>query len=204
MKNQKTLLILVLVLALLIGGAYALYQSLADQVDTNQLSTQPPATTIPETTGMEPAETSSAQAETISPAPDFTVYDPDGNPVNLSDFRGKPVIVNFWASTCGYCVKEMPDFEQAYQAYGDRIHFLMVNITDGSWDTLDTAKAFMAGTDYTFPVYFDTDQDAAAVFGIYSLPMTFFFDATGYGVAYARGALDAATLQKGIDMLLPQ
>lgn len=203
MKNQKILLILALVMVLLIGGAYALYDNLSEQVDSNQLSTQPPAATDPEPTGTIAGESTSAQAETLSPTPDFTVYDTDGNQVKLSDFRGKPVIVNFWASTCGYCVKEMPEFQQAYQTYGDQIHFLMVNITDGSWDTLDTANAFLAGTDYTFPVYYDTDQDASSVFGIYSLPMTFFFDDTGYGVAYARGALDAATLQKGIDMLLP-
>ena len=201
MKNQKTLLILFFVLALLIGGAYALYQSLADQVDTNQLSTQPPATTIPETTGMEPAETTSAQAETISPAPDFTVYDPDGNPVNLSDFRGKPVIVNFWASTCGYCVKEMPDFEQAYQAYGDQIHFLMVNITDGSWDTLDTAKSFVADSGYSFPVVFDVNQEAAMTYAVSSLPTTFFIGADGSMVAYAMGAIDGETLQRGIEMI---
>mgnify|MGYP002512586036 CR=1 FL=1 len=59
-------------------------------------------------------------------AKDFTVYDIDGNPVKLSDFRGRPIVLNFWASDCYYCVQEMPDFQNAYEKYGDEVVFLMV------------------------------------------------------------------------------
>ena len=64
--------------------------------------------------------------ETVSAnaAPDFTVYDLEGNPVKLSDFRGQPVILNVWASWCGPCKAEMPDLEEAYQTHGDEIAFL--------------------------------------------------------------------------------
>ena len=52
-------------------------------------------------------------------APDFTVFDGEGNPVSFSDFSGKPVVINFWATWCGYCVKEMPSFEKAFEEFGD-------------------------------------------------------------------------------------
>jgi len=76
-----------------------------------------------------------------------------------------------------------------------------VNMTDGSRETVDTAAAFIAEKGYTFPVFYDTAQDVAVTYGVYSLPTTFFIDAQGHAVAQATGAIDAATLQKGIDMI---
>jgi thiol-disulfide isomerase/thioredoxin len=135
-------------------------------------------------------------------APGFTVYDVDGNAVTLESLRGKPVVLNFWATWCGYCVMEMPDFQEAYEEFGDRIHFMMVNVTDGYQETEAAARAFIAGQDFTFPVYYDLDLSAAMAYGISSMPQTFFIDAEGMAVAYAQGALDAASLRRGIGMLL--
>ena len=151
-----------------------------------------------------PTETTSAATTQAaeSPAPDFTFYDKDGNAYKLSDFRGKPVILNFWASWCGPCKAEMPDFNEAYAVYGDRIHFIMLNLTDGYSETVETATAFLATTDYTFPVYFDTDSAGAITYGISSIPVTWLIDAEGNLIARASAALDADTLQKGIDMIL--
>ena len=146
----------------------------------------------------------SGAEELRTEAPDFTVYDADGSAVKLSDLEGKPVILNFWASWCGPCKSEMPDFEEACAQYGGDIHFMMVNSTDGSRETVDTASAYLADNGYTFPAYFDTDFEASTAYGVTGLPTTFFIDSEGYLVAYARGALNAETLQTGIDMLLPQ
>ena len=115
---------------------------------------------------------------------------------------GKPVIVNLWASWCPPCKAEMPDFETAYREYGDTIHFMMVNMTDGYQETVEKAKAFIADTGYTFPVYFDTESEAAIAYNATSIPATYFIDAEGNLVVYARGMLDADNLQRGIDMLL--
>ena len=134
-------------------------------------------------------------------APDFTVYDADGNAVNLSDYVGKPTIVNFWASWCGPCQMEMPYFDEKYKVLGNEVNFLMVNVTDGVEETLESAKAFLEKTEYSFPVYFDTDMDAAFVYGVYSFPTTYFIDAEGHAVAMAQGMIDAAVLQQGIDMI---
>lgn len=135
-------------------------------------------------------------------APDFEMVDRDGNRIKLSDMRGKPVVLNFWASWCGPCKSEMPDFEEAYKEYGDDITFMIVNLTDGKNETVDTAQAFIDSQGYTFPVYFDTDSNGAAAYGVSSIPVTYFIDAQGYLVAYGRGALNSETLKSGIDMLI--
>ena len=66
---------------------------------------------------------------------------------------------------------------------------------------MSTAEAFLEETGYTFPVYFDTDANAAYAYGAYSLPTSYFIDAQGNAVAKATGAIDADTLQRGIDMI---
>jgi peroxiredoxin len=97
----------------------------------------------------------------------------------------------------------MPDFEEAYKVYGKDIHFLMVNLTDGSSETVESASAFIAEQGYTFPVYYDTAFSGANAYGIRSIPMTFFIDAQGDLVSYGEGMLSAEMLQKGISLLLP-
>ena len=198
--SKKALLALVLVFAALIIGASFLYQSLADQNPAQQqLATMPVQTTAPAAAETTPNTT--GEAEAVIPAIDFTVYDADGNAVKLSDFYGKPIVLNFWASWCGPCRSEMPDFQKACTDLEGKVQFLMINMTDGSRETLDTAKAFLSDSGYTFPVFFDTDVDAAIKYSVYALPTTFFINAEGHLVAYAERALSADLLQKGIDMI---
>lgn len=194
MERTLKLLILVVLFIGLIAGAALLYTMLGDTVDTNMLATQPTQGTDPTADTTEPNKV----------APDFTVVDRDGNSYKLSDFRGKPVVLNFWASWCGPCKSEMPDFQTAYEEYGDEIHFLMVNLTDGAQETVDSAASFIDKQGYSFPVYYDTAISAAMAYGVTSIPVTYFIDTNGDLVAYCRGALDAATLQKGIDMIYKQ
>lgn len=185
MKN-KTLLILVLVFVLILGVAFFLYSRLGGE-NGGQLSTQPAASD-----GTEPPKVLAA---------DFTVYDADGKAVKLSDFRGKPVVVNFWSSKCGPCKHEMPFFQEAFDTHGEQIQFLMVNMTDGSWDTKQSADKFISQNGYTFPVFYDSDMSAAIAYGIRALPTTFFIDSEGYAAGYARGAITPDILQEGIRMI---
>ena len=188
------LLIWVLLFAVVIVGAYVLYNRLSSEVNVGGIATTPQVVEDP--TG----ETEAQGSE----APDFTVYDLEGNAHKLSDFRGKPVLLNFWASWCGPCQMEMPDFQKYYESHGDKVNFVIVNLTDGQQETVESASAFIAEKGYTFPVYYDTDADAAMTYGVYSLPTTLFIDAEGHGIAQATGAINAETLQRGINMILPK
>lgn len=146
---------------------------------------------------------STGEAEKV-PAPDFTVVDSQGNSVKLSDFIGKPVVVNFWASWCPPCKAELPDFDKVWAELGEDVVFMMVNATDGGRETEEIAKDFLAKQSYAFPVYFDIDQEASYTYGVTSLPTTLFIDKDGYLVTGATSMIDEETLRKGIGMIQPQ
>lgn len=199
MKNKKILLILVLVFVFLLGGASILYRQMEKELAPEQLDVQETQETqeIGELT--ESGETEQAKAA----APDFTVCDKDGNEVHLSDYIGKPVVLNFWASWCGPCKMELPDFQEKYLEHGEEVQFLMINLTDGTRETMDGAAAFVSEQGYTFPVFYDTKSSASAAYGTYSIPVTYFIDSEGYAVGRAVGAIDGETLQRGIAMIMP-
>jgi len=190
MKNKK-LLIIIAVLVAVIAIAIPLYNSLSSEYTASNMM-------IEETQEQGEVKDDNTQ-KTL--APDFTVYDINGNAVNLSDFRGKPTIVNFWASWCGPCKSEMPSFEKVYKEYGSDINFLMINLTDNSRETVKTASAYINNNGFSFPVFYDTDLDGAYTYGIYSVPTTFFIDKDGYVIAYASGSIDEASLKNGITLI---
>lgn len=227
--NKKTqLIVLTLILVVVLAGAGILYSRLSAGAQTGQLSstTSSDSTTTPESPdsqapSSEPAEPPAQEGDSapdeetpaqedsddtqsdIPQAPDFTVVDADGNEVHLSDFRGTPVVLNFWASWCGPCKSEMPDFDDAAARLEGQVQFLLVNMTDGSRETMESAQAYLEETGISAPAYFDTSYSAAIAYGVTSLPTTYFIDAQGGAVARAMGAIDADTLQTGIDMILP-
>ena len=186
---------------LVIVGISVLYQNLSAQFQTQQLIEENPSSQS-DSTGKEESSGSESSSSATATAPDFTVYTGDGTPVKLSDFRGKPVVLNFWASWCPPCKAEMPDFDAAYQKY-PQVQFLMVNATDGSRETVETAQAHVTAQGYSFPVFFDTELSASIAYQATALPCTYFIDENGNLVAQGRGMLSAETLEQGINMILP-
>ncbi len=166
---------------------------------TEPKATEPPATTPVTEPSSVPTEPATEPDKSEYKAPDFTVYDANGNAVRLSDYFGKPIVLNFWASWCGPCKHEMPAFQQKYQELGDEIQFLMVNMT--AYDTQADAQALLNANGYTFPVLYDLNGAAGRAYGVISFPTTYFIDADGNLITGAIGAISAATLQKGIDMI---
>ena len=158
-------------------------------------TTAAPDTDAPDT----PADTTPEQNP--NQALDFTVQDWEGNMVKLSDFFGKPIVLNFWASWCPPCKAELPDFDDACKKYDGEVVFLMVNMTDNQMETVEVAKDFIKTYGYDFPVYFDVDYEAAMVYGVRSIPQTYFINAEGEAVATATGMISAAQLEQGIGMI---
>ena len=191
---NKRILILLVALVAVLAVAGAAYKSLSAGVQMDNLSSG-------ETVSAELPQ-ASEETQPVDLAPDFTVYDREGNAYALSDFRGQKVIVNFWASWCGPCKSEMPDFQDKFLEYGDEIQFPMVNLTDGYQETVSSAAGFIDNAGYTFPVYFDTDLSGASAYGVNAVPVTYFIDERGVMIAYGKGAMSADVLQRGIDMLI--
>lgn len=222
-KGTKTMITMV-VLVCVIGGATVAYQTLKKQVtppqqlvmesvgETVRVPVESGQSEAAESTenGTQEAESTEAGTQAASQdgstdqkkmAPDFSVVDAQGNTVKLSDLAGKPVVLNFWASWCPPCKSEMPEFEAAYRELGSEVQFMMVDVTDGQRETVETAAAYVAGQGYTFPVFFDTQYEASYQYNVQSIPKTYFIDKEGYLVAGAQGAIDEEALRRGIDMI---
>lgn len=203
-KKNIVALVIALAIVLLLVGSYILYKNLSkdykqDEILNNKNPISQSETTVSENDNN--AETQKEDEQKVF-APDFTVFDQEGNGVHLSDHIGKPIVLNFWASWCGYCKMEMPEFNASYEKLKNKVDFFMINVTDGKRETIEKASDFISKNNYTFPVYYDTQLSAANAYGAYSLPITFFINSEGYVVATATGKIDTATLQKGIDMIL--
>lgn len=154
----------------------------------------------PETTTPTVPSTSGEPTGTVIYAPDFTVYNEKGEAVKLSDFRGKPVVLNFWASWCSPCKAEMPEFDEKYRQFGDQVQFMMVNLTIG--DDFATAKNHIDQQGYAFPVFYDQTGEAAYYYSVQSIPVTFFITARGQLLTYRMGMMSGEELEYYINVLL--
>lgn len=135
---------------------------------------------------------------TYGKAQDFTITDLDGNEVSLSDFRGKKVFLNFWATWCPPCKAEMPEIEKVYQETKDSdLVILAVEIGE----PLDTVKTFIEDNKYNFKVLLDSDKDIATTYGISAIPTSFFIDEDGNIISKRVGGMTYDEMKEYIDAL---
>ncbi len=192
MKSNLKLIIITVVLLVVVLGAGALYDNLSKDISIDMPT---------KTTSQNNTHSPEKEENTDYTAPNFTVLDYNGEEVQLSDFKGKPVVINFWATWCYYCKEEMPDFNKAFKNYPD-VQFVMVNATDGYQETVATAKKYVEDEGFDFNVYFDTKGEAVNAYYVNSFPTTYFIEENGDLVTYANGMLDYQSLENGIKMII--
>ena len=182
MKNKVWIIIVVAFVAIMILAA-VLYPKLSEKYSTDE-------------------KQNNASSENVVQADDFTVYDSEMNKVKLSDYFGKPIVINFWTSWCGPCKSELPAFDAMYEKYGYEVVFMMINLTDGYNETVNGVKEFVLDSGYSFPVYYDTKYDAANTYGIYSIPETVFINADGSIYYRQLGAMSEKVLENYIKQMI--
>lgn len=131
-----------------------------------------------------------------APAAPFSIagVQPPGATVTLRSFRGRPLVINFWASWCVPCRTEMPLLEAAYRQHHRDVAFVGIDVND----TTQAARAFLAQVGVTYPVGADPDNRVTARYGTYGLPTTVFVSSAGVVVGRSIGQLHATTLRRDL------
>ena len=134
-------------------------------------------------------------------APDFQLPNLEGQSISLSDFRGEPVLVNFWASWCSPCIYEMPFIQEVYEEWSAK-GLVMLAVDIG--ESLSTVKDFMQSGNYSFPVLLDINQYVALEYNIRSIPTTFFIDKDGIIQAIKVGPFSSkAEIEMMLSAIIP-
>jgi len=135
------------------------------------------------------------------PAPDFQLQDLDGQAVSLSDLRGKPVMLNFWAVRCPDCRAEMPFLQQIYEEWSDKgLVLLAIDIGEGP----SQIKEFLEANNLSLPVLLDSDKSVAQRYNIQFIPTTFFIDSDGIIQVKIIGAFPSkGAIEKYLGSIIP-
>lgn len=134
-------------------------------------------------TGREPGIQSAEMGEVNRPAPTFSLPALEGGMVDLASYRGQVVVLNFWATWCEPCKREMPALQAAYQEYGDEgLAIIGVNLTDDEQlqgNSEEDVRAFLSQFNVTYPTALDSDGEVTNAYRVFPLPTSFFIDAQG-------------------------
>jgi len=128
------------------------------------------------------------------PAPELPTQVLSGHRVDLASLRGKPALINFWASWCGPCKDEAPELKKFSESLGDRATLVGVDWNDAA----DNANEFVARSGWTYPILRDPSQKVGVQYGLNGLPTTFVLDSDGDIVQTLRGPQTVASLNSAL------
>jgi peroxiredoxin len=138
-------------------------------------------------------DSKAAKVQDSIDAIDFTLEDMDGNKVALSDYKGKTILLNFWASWCDPCKFEMPFIEQLYKDTKDSD---LVIVTVNLQEPKSTVSKFIADNKYTFPILLDTKADVASLYGVSGIPLSLLINKDFKIVSAHEGAMQSYEMLK--------
>jgi len=208
MNSKIKAVLAVVAFIVVLGGLKFFYDARVDEGNLNKLAVSTDAQGDSEsTTGIATGDSDTnskdpgnSNPDTV-PLPDATLYTSSGDSVKLSSFKGKKTIINAWASWCGPCKAEMPDFEELDEAAGDEYQILMVNIIGGR-ETKELAEKFLKDYDLNFKnMLFDEDLEFSQALQIGSIPTTIFVDEEGEIHIYQPGMLKKDQVLEGLKYL---
>ncbi|MCP4256903.1 MAG: TlpA family protein disulfide reductase [Planctomycetes bacterium] len=189
--KTKQLFYLLLVPMFIIGGC-----------KKNKTEPTPQTKNETEVTTTQPVADSTPPKPAGKPAPAFALQDLNGKSVSLADFRGKVVILNFWATWCPPCIREIPDFIELYDQYKDKGFEMMGISLDQAG--ISVVKSFAQKVKINYPVMMTDGRVDKTYGGITSIPTTFLIDTTGNIIKKYIGFNEKAVFEADIKALLPQ
>jgi len=176
---NKLLITIVIALAVL-GGGFAVFSN----------SNKPGS----------PADTPIDNTSNFEKAPDFSLEDYNGNTVSLSDFEGRPLVINSWAFWCPFCKEELDDFAKIQKEVGDKVDIIAINRAE----SLKVAKDFTDEIGVTDDLIFllDPNDSFYKSIGGFSMPETIFVDKNGNILEHKRGPMDVEGIREKVEKLL--
>ena len=137
------------------------------------------------------------------PAPDFVAYHLDGSSTTLHDYRGRPVIINFWATWCAPCRQEMRALQTVYDAH-KAAGLTVLAVSQDQQDMREAVRAYCATLEMTFPPLLDPDGRVATHYNVLLLPSTVFIHPSGTIAAVHLGAMTSVQIEQYLRAILPQ
>ncbi len=173
---------------LLIAGLFLMQRNDEDQASSRQSES---------THAKQTAHTKSEPLQEGSAALDFSLETWTGDALQLYNNNGKPTLINFWASWCPPCKKEMPHIQEAYEQYHDDLNFFMINLTFN--DNLEAMNRYIEENEFTFPVLLDKTGDVTKEYEVMAIPTTYIVDANNVITHKVTGPMTKGMLQSMLD-----
>ena len=185
--KKYSFILWIIIFVLVIGGGYYFIEKFGGEESPDPIAEVPQEEDTEGEESSPPVAEEAPVADAISElkvktpfTPDFTVVNNEGEEVSISEFKGKKVIINFWASWCPPCVEEMPEFQLLHDELDpEETVLLAINLTDGQRETKTLANNFLAENNLDMNVLYDTQGNAFYEFNVTSIPQTFFLDEEG-------------------------